>query len=446
MSNRNSYKNADNKAEAEKGSFLTRALILTKNAAKAVFSKISHGGTAIRRIIRRFFSKLYRFALLDITVPATYNRAAKAPVDENKVIFVEVRLSYITNSFSVVFNELSNNYDYTIHTHFLLNDNTSRFDYIKRCRNAIKDIATAKYVFVNEGSNAISAVKLRPETKIIQLWHGCGAFKKFGFSTADLIFGDDRSEHLKHPYYNNYSLVTVSSPEVIWAYKEAMNIPEDSDIVQALGSSRTDVFYDENFINSAYEKLYRVFPQAQGKKVILYAPTFRGRVAHAETPDMLNVDLFHKHLGDEYVLLFKHHPLVKKPPEISSEHADFAINTEGLLNIEELICVSDICISDYSSLVFEYSLFERPLIFFAYDLDEYFDWRGFYYDYYELAPGLIAKTNFEMIDYIQNIDTRFDKKAIQDFRYKFMRSCDGHSTQRILETAFENLEAHRKGH
>ncbi|MCR5207889.1 MAG: CDP-glycerol glycerophosphotransferase family protein [Eubacterium sp.] len=393
---------------------------------------------------KRAGNRHFNNRLLDRRIPKVYREAAKAPVDENKIVFVEIRHPRVTNSFEVIFDELVNNYDYTVHTHFLLNSNTVRTDYQKRVINAVEDIATAKYVFLNEGSNAISAIPLRPETKVIQLWHGCGAFKKFGFSTADLIFGANRKEQLRHPFNKNYSLVTVSSPEVVWAYKEAMNLPEDSNIVQPTGSSRTDVFYNEDFISAAYENVYHQVPQAKGKKVILYAPTFRGRVARAKTPDMLNIKMFYENFGDEYVLLFKHHPVVRKRPEIPKEYSEFAMDVTDTLSIEDLLCVSDICISDYSSLVFEYSLFEKPLIFFAYDLDEYFDWRGFYYDYFELAPGLIAKTNFDMIDYIKNIDERFDKEAIKEFRYKFMRSCDGKATQRILEYAFENLEEHRK--
>ena len=388
---------------------------------------------------RRFMDKL-----LDKDIPKAYKEAAKAPVDEKKVVFVEVRHPQVTNSMQVMFDELANNYDYNIHTHFLLTNGTIRADFRKRCLDAVKDIATAKYVFMNEASNTMSAMPLRPETKIIQLWHGCGAFKKFGFSTADLIFGASKDEQLKHPFNKNYSLVTVSSPEVIWAYNEAMNIDESKGIVQATGSSRTDIFYNDEFLKEAREHVYELVPQAKGKKIILYAPTFRGRVAKAETPDMLNIKMFYEALGDEYVLLIKHHPVVKNPPAVPEEYKNFAMDVGNILSIEELLSTADICISDYSSLVFEYSLFEKPLIFFAYDLDEYFDWRGFYYDYYELAPGLIAKTNFEMIDYIKHIDERFDKKAIQDFRYKFMRSCDGHATQRIIDTVFENPEAHRK--
>ncbi|MDD6039443.1 MAG: CDP-glycerol glycerophosphotransferase family protein, partial [bacterium] len=148
----------------------------------------------------------------------------------------------------------------------------------------------------------------------------------------------------------------------------------------------------------------------------------------------------------EYVLIEKHHPFVQRPPVISATDRDFAQDFTNAMSIEELLCVADVCISDYSSLVFEYSLFEKPLIFFSYDLSEYFDWRGFYYDYYELAPGPIFTTNREMIDYIRHIDERFDKQRVIDFRNKFMSACDGHATERIMDIVFgqEQLSKYRK--
>lgn len=394
----------------------------------------------------RIIAKVFKILTLDIIFPFVYKRAAKKPVDPNKVVFVEVRLPAVTNSFKVLFDELVSKYDYTVHTHFLRNNAERRNIYFRRCTDMLRDIATAKYVFMNEASNCVGSVKLRPETKITQLWHGCGAFKKFGLSTADLIFGDNRKEQLKHPYYENYSLVTVSSPEVAWAYEEAMNLSGRKEIIKATGSSRTDVFYDKDFIKSAFETLYDVVPQAKGKKVILYAPTFRGRVAKAQTSKMFNIEMFYENFSDEYIVLFKHHPLVQKLPEIPHEYSNFAVDVTHLMDIEDLLCVSDICITDYSSLVFEYSLFEKPIIFFAFDLDTYFDWRGFYYDYFEMSPGPVCSTNLEMIDYIKNLDTRFDKQRVKDFRYKFMRSCDGNSTGRILDEVFgkSDLEKHKK--
>ena len=376
---------------------------------------------------------------LRIEVPLTYNRYAKEKVNDKKVAFIEIRQPHITDDFKLVYEWFKNSGEYEICEHFLENATVSKMEYRRRVLAMLKDVATAKYIFITDASTAIAAIPVRKETKLIQLWHACGAFKKFGLSSADLLFGESRRVQNMFPGYAHQSLVTVSSPEVVWAYREAMNIPEDSDVVKPIGVSRTDVFFDQNFISSAYEKLHSVFPQAKGKKVILYAPTFRGRVAEAETPDKLDIRAFYEAFSDEYVLVTKHHPFVKKLPEIPQEYKDFALDCTKLMGIDELLCVSDVCISDYSSLVFEYSLFEKPIIFFAFDLDEYFDWRGFYYSYEELAPGLIASTNEEMIDYIKNIDTRFDRQAICDFRDKFMSACDGRSTKRILDYIFNEL-------
>lgn len=394
---------------------------------------------------RKVSSRFFKFYTLKIVLPRYYNKYKKLPIVEDKVLFIEVRLAEVTNSFRFLFDEIISNYNFSVHTHFLRNHVALSKEYLKRCKDMMRDLATAQYAFVNEASNAISCVKLREETKIVQLWHGCGAFKKFGFSTAELIFGETKQQMLKYPFYKNQKYVTVSSPEVIWAFEEAMNLREKKGTVIPIGVSRTDIFYNQDFIHEAYEKLHNLMPSSIGKKVLLYAPTFRGRVARAETPNLLNIELFERELSEEYVLILKHHPFVKIPTPISESFSSFAADFSDAMTIEELLCVTDICISDYSSLVFEFSLFEKPMIFFSYDLSEYFDWRGFYYDYYELAPGPVFTTNLEMIDYIKNINECFDKQRVVDFRKKFMSACDGQATERILKLVFgQALEQYKR--
>lgn len=103
--------------------------------------------------------------------------------------------------------------------------------------------------------------------------------------------------------------MTVSSPEVVWAYEEAMNFKHEDHIVRPVGVSRTDIFYDDGFKRRAADKLKEVFPQSEGKKVILYAPTFRGRVKKAASPRRLDIGYLKALLGDDYVLVIKHHLL-----------------------------------------------------------------------------------------------------------------------------------------
>ncbi|MBO5089120.1 MAG: CDP-glycerol glycerophosphotransferase family protein, partial [Lachnospiraceae bacterium] len=119
------------------------------------------------------------------------------------------------------------------------------------------------------------------------------------------------------------------------------------------------------------------------------------------------------------------------------ECKDFCIEAGQDLLIEELLMVSDVCITDYSSIIFEYSLLNKPMFFFAYDLEEYYDERGFYYPYEEFVPGPIVKTTKELIQQLHCIE-EYDISKIEAFCKQYMSACDGHSTKRILDYAISN--------
>ena len=106
--------------------------------------------------------------------------------------------------------------------------------------------------------------------------------------------------------------------------------------------------------------------------------------------------------------------------------------------------VSDVCISDYSSLIFEYSLLERPILFLAHDLEDYYDWRGFYYPFEEMAPGPVATNTGEVVEYLLHLERRFDRRKVARFRERFMSSCDGHATERVLQL-LEKVTAEKNG-
>ena len=376
--------------------------------------------------------KCYRFWVQDRQYPAIYRRAAKRPVDQNKALFFESSRPVLSNSFSVMYETLEKA-GWDLRCHYLLHTTANRKQQRKVCRAFFRDLATARVLFLDEGTDLLSHIPVRPETKVVQLWHGCGAFKKFGRSTAEKSFGASGDYMDTHPFHSHYSLVTVSSPEVVWAYEEAMDISHSSGIVQPTGVSRTDVFFDPAFIAKAREQVLSAVPQAKGKEVLLYAPTFRGEIMDAYAPDRLDLPALCEALSDRYVLLCKHHPHVKHRPVIPESCKDFAFDVTDSLSIEALICAADVCISDYSSLIFEFSLFEKPMLFFAYDLEDYFDVRGFYYDYDALTPGPVLHTSDEVLDALLHLDERFDKRQVQAFKEKFMSACDGHATARILQ-------------
>lgn len=385
---------------------------------------------------KRVLYLIYRFVLYRIIFPHVYKKYAKKPINKNKIIFIEMHQGALSDNFKLLYKRLASDKKLTLGCHFINNKNCGRLEQLKRSIKCLKDMADAGYIFINTACDVVDNVPMRSETAVTQLWHACGAFKRFGFSTADSIFGESAAQLKKYPLHRHYSHVTVSSPSIVWAYEEAMNISHESGVVKPVGVSRTDVFFDEEFINSAKEKLTELVPDINGRKIILYAPTFRGHINSAYAPDKLDIAAMCDRLSDKYILLIKNHPFIEKQTSIPPQCEGFCHDISKLMKIDELLCVADICISDYSSLVFEYSLFERPMLFFAYDIDEYNDWRGFYYDYDELTPGEVFYDTASMIEYICDIENRFNPQTVRDFKEKFMLNCDGHSTDRIIDLVF----------
>ena len=375
-------------------------------------SQIAEGDISLaeraKRAILRWIRVRVKDALFFVVLPSAYRKASRQPISPGKVLFLENKESELPESFQVMWSRLSDMSGLTLEFVSLGETRVRLRRYYQNCIAFAKNVATAQYVFLNDASSVVSCLPLRPETKVVQLWHGCGAFKKWGMSTADLIFGGSREEILRHPFYKNLSLVTVSSPEVVWAYEEAMVLQDEPGVVQPTGVSRTDVFFDDEYLAASRSKIQQLVPAAIEKKVIVYAPTFRGRVAQAEGPNALDLAKMKAFLGDSHVLLIKHHPFVKNRPAVPEECADFAFDVSDKAGINELLCGADLVISDYSSLVFEYSLFERPMIFFACDREDYADWRGFYYEYEELAPGPICETTEEVIEQSRLADDSCD--------------------------------------
>ncbi|MBQ9068424.1 MAG: CDP-glycerol glycerophosphotransferase family protein [Eggerthellaceae bacterium] len=378
---------------------------------------------------------------LDLMFPRSYRAAARACPDPQTVVFLETKESVMPVAMRHAYDRLVCETDFDVQFVTLRNTESSLSDYFKHCRNAVPVLARARCIFLCDSSDLVSALPLREETRVVQLWHACGAFKKWGMSTADSLFGESRADQLRHPFYGNLDLVTVSAPEVVWAYEEAMHLGAENGapgVVQPVGVSSTDVYFDEGFQERSRRQLEEVVPQAVGKKVVFYAPTFRGRVRKAQGPDYLDVEELARTLGDEWVLVVRHHPYVSHPPAIPDHLAAFAVDVSGdaRLSIEGLLCASDVLVTDYSSVVFEFSLFERPVCFFAPDRADYGDWRGFYYDYDELAPGPVFEDSASMAAWIADAPEQFDRARIQAFREKFMSACDGHATDRIFAFAF----------
>lgn len=363
------------------------------------------------------------------------------PVKQNSVLFVASNDISVPEEYKSL-TEYSKEQGYNIRFIFK-SPNTSDVIYKNELKKILNDIkfqyyyARSKATFVCDYFLPCFANNPRKGTKLIQIWHGCGAFKKWGYSTRSGSWGLRDEFFEKYNVHKTYSLITTSSDFVNDKYAEAF----DSNIkkVKALGVPRTDVFFNNTFKDSQKNNLYNKYPELKNKKIVLWAPTYRGNdLKSSENPIAINFALLKEYLGDNFALLCKFHPhLANKinTDAISEETNGFVYNISDEFSISSALCFSDILISDYSSLIFEYSLLEKPMIFYAYDLNEYENDRSFYYDYNDFVPGVIVKNTEDLAKAILTAEKEFNKDKVISFKRKFMSACDGKSTQRIFDYA-----------
>ena len=271
-------------------------------------------------------------------------------------------------------------------------------------------MATAGQIFFNDNFLPLGYCRPSEKTQLIQLWHGAGAFKKFGLSTEK-----DRKvrEQVKRANLRMTHLF-VTSKQVIPFYSEAFAIPYEK--IFATGIPITDIYYSEEEREQGVERFYDTYPELQGKKLLLIAPTFRNTPEeNRELIENLALDRMEKILGEEWMILLRLHP--KYPAEGMAEGAHCKLLT-GYPQVSDLYFVSDMLMTDYSSTAVEYALLDKPIIFYAYDLEKYD--RGFYWDYEASVPGAVARNVEEMLGLLEAGQCEAEKREkFLDMQYDF---------------------------
>lgn len=178
-----------------------------------------------------------------------------------------------------------------------------------------------------------------------------------------------------------------------------------------------------------------------GKKVVLYAPTFRDDQHSSATGYTFDPGLdfarLREQLGDEYVVLFRAHYLVASRFDFAA-YAGFLVDVSAVDDINDLYIASDALITDYSSVFFDYANLVRPIVFYMYDLERYADeLRGVYFDVSEL-PGPIVATQEELVAAVRAADQPSEElvERYRAFNAKFDPLDDGHASERVLERLF----------
>ncbi|PTH73533.1 CDP-glycerol glycerophosphotransferase family protein [Staphylococcus agnetis] len=279
-------------------------------------------------------------------------------------------------------------------------------------------------------------------TTYIQTWHGTPLKKMLNdvktFEGRDAGY-KDRVNHA----IQKWDFLVSPSPYATKCFKSAFNFKKE---VLEIGYPRNDIFYQAQDSKLEFKKanIKKQIGIHDNRKVILYAPTFRDDEINKAKKHIiqLKMDLqkMYRQLGEDYVLLLRPHIIISNALHIDENLSDFAINVGNYNEISDLYLISDICITDYSSVMFDFANTRKPMLFYTYDLDHYKNnLRGFYFDFEKDAPGPLIKTDDQLIEHILNIDDT--AKTYQDkyeaFYNRFCTFETGTSAQHIVQRFFK---------
>ncbi len=308
-----------------------------------------------------------------------------------------------------------------------------------RSRRSLRDawalprlMATAQTIVLDDFYPLVYPLRIRPETRLVQVWHAAGAFKRVGWSRVGLV-GGPAPGSLTH---RNYTDATVSSESIRADYAEAYGI--DIARVHALGVPRTDAFFDHDRIGAAAASVRERYDIPAGRKIALFAPTFRGDGQLTATFDVDSVpwEQLAADLGDEWAVLVKMHPFVK-PLDVQRPDVVGVVDVTRDREMTELMMAADVLVTDYSSAIFEYALLQRPIVFFCPDLAEYTARRDFYRPFETYVTGPLVTDGSELGRAIRTAQA----SSAAGFLAEHMSACDGRSSERIVRELLLNPRA-----
>ncbi|SFE74897.1 CDP-glycerol glycerophosphotransferase [Alteribacillus iranensis] len=281
------------------------------------------------------------------------------------------------------------------------------------------------------------------DTVYLQTWHGT-PLKKLALDMDEVLMPGTTTEMYKRNFVAEASrwnyLVSPNSYSTD-IFKRAFDFDETTQTMLETGYPRNDYLfhYTEEDVRAIKERLQL----PEDKKVILYAPTWRDNEYHFigkyKFAIQMDLDRMREELGDDYVIVMRLHYLVSDKLDLTG-YEDFAVDGSNYPDIRDLYIISDLLITDYSSVMFDYGVLKRPMIFYVYDIESYRDQlRGFYFDFEKDAPGPLVKTTEDMIYYVKRADTirTEHQEQVEWFEETFHSLEDGYASDRVIQQVFD---------
>lgn len=364
--------------------------------------------------------------------------------DQTTVIFESFGGKKFNDSPKVIFDKMKENYP--LYNYYWVTTKEAEETFknkgvpyiIRDSKEWVKTMAQAQYWVTN--ARLPNWMNKPAHTTYIQTWHGT-PLKKLGLDIEVVSMPGTNTLKYKRNFVasaNNWDYLVSPNHYSTTIFKRSFAYKNE---VLEIGYPRNDVLVNGNThenINTIKEKLN--IPK--DKKVILYAPTWRDNQFYSKGKYKFDIpfdmDLLVGKLSEEYVIIFRMHYLIAENLDLS-EYKNFIYDFSDYEDISELYLVSDLLITDYSSVFFDYAILDRPMFFYAYDIEDYRDnLRGFYLDYEQVVPGPVVETTEALIEaVISNSNDKTYGIKRNEFRNQFCSIEDGKATERLLNSVFE---------
>jgi CDP-ribitol ribitolphosphotransferase len=265
-------------------------------------------------------------------------------------------------------------------------------------------VAQSDYIFLDNYARLFAVIVPDKRTKLIQVWHAGVGFKSVGYAR----FG---RAHSPHPYmsgHRRYDYVLAGSEHLCDVYAEAFGISRDR--VLPIGLPRLDGFFDPGQISTGRTAFFASYPETEGKKRILFAPTFRGGDEHTACYDYsaLDFERIYDFCGTDTVFLIRMHHFISDRPSLG-DFNDRLIDVSDYNDAVGLLRIADVLITDYSSIYYDFAALRRPMIFYTYDRVLYELTRGVHQHIYETAPGKVVNCFEDLMLALNEEDYELEK-------------------------------------
>lgn len=302
-----------------------------------------------------------------------------------------------------------------------------------------KALARAKYWFFNYRLE--DHLYPKKDQVYVQCWHGT-PLKKLGYDLKDTHNALNTESEIHNKYKidaKKFKFMLSPSPFATEKFISAWNLKATNMEHKMIeeGYPRNDFLY--NYTKEQVEEIKQKL-NLPNKKIILYAPTFRDNQHQSGVgytyQTQVDFDLLREELEQDYIILFRAHYLVANSFDFE-KYQGFIYNVSDYDDINHLYVISDVLITDYSSVFFDYANLQRPIIFYMYDFEEYKDeLRGFYIDLKEL-PGKITKNEKELLQAIKEVKDFTYQEIYHQFNQKYNLLDDGQAAKRVVEKVIQ---------